>query len=303
MNSKLKVLLQRPRALLEISRRGRNPESRNCPSCGGSPERGVADRRFGIMFLRRCSQCLLLYRTPTDTPAQSREFYQSDYTEETVTELPDLQTLEEMKSSDFSSKGNLSPYIDMIRRFYPKQSAKLVDYGCSWGYNIWKFLRAGFLATGVEVSRPRCDFGRVHLDVEAHYSADELASDHDVFFSSHVFEHVPSPGNSYREARRLLGDHGGLFIVITPNGSDAFRKTRPARWHELWGRKHPNFLDERFWEKLLEDVPHVIMSRSEDRSVLAPLESIDLEALANPIRYDLTGEELIVVASLPALSR
>jgi 2-polyprenyl-3-methyl-5-hydroxy-6-metoxy-1,4-benzoquinol methylase len=303
MHPKLRVLLQRPRALLEIARRGRNPESRHCPSCGGSPEPGVLDRRFGVMLLRRCSQCLLLYRTPTDTPVQSREFYQSDYTEETVTELPDLQTLEEMKSSDFFSKGNLSPYIDLIRRFYPEQSAKLVDYGCSWGYNTWKFARAGFITTGVEVSRPRCDFGRAHLDVETHYSADELASEYNVFFSSHVFEHVPSPRNSYREAKRLLGDHGGLFIVITPNGSDEFRKTRPTRWHELWGRKHPNFLDKRFWENLLGDVPHIIMSRSEDGSVLAPLESIDPGHLANPIRCDLSGEELIVVASLPALFR
>jgi SAM-dependent methyltransferase len=155
------------------------------------------------------------------------------------------------------------------------------------------------VASGVEVSRPRCDFGRTKLGVDAHYCAEGLPSDFDIFFSSHVFEHVPSPENSFNEARTILGDKGGLMIVITPNGCDAFRKARPNRWHELWGRKHPNFLDEKFWSRLLGNMPHAMMSRSEDGSVIAPLDSITIGLLEKHTEFDLSGEELIVVARLP----
>jgi len=298
MNPKLKILLQRPRALLNLTMRGMNPESQLCPSCGGKPLSNVLDRRFGVMVLRRCSCCLLLFRTPTDTHRASIDFYQSNYTEESVTELSNPLELENLKSSGFATKGGLAPYIALMSRFYQDSQAKLLDYGCSWGYNTWRFTQAGFQATGVEVSQPRCDFGRKHLAVDAHYSVAGLPSDFDIFFSSHVFEHVPSPRASYDEAKRLLGEKGGLFIVITPNGSEAFRKARPSRWHELWGRKHPNFLDDQFWQNLLGVTPHAVMSRNEDGSVTAPLDSINPESLGKLSDFDISGEELIVVARI-----
>jgi 2-polyprenyl-3-methyl-5-hydroxy-6-metoxy-1,4-benzoquinol methylase len=204
-----------------------------------------------------------------------------------------------MIASEFSTKGDLGPYVDIIKRFFGDKTVKLIDYGCSWGYNTWRFERAGFKTSGVEVSRPRCDFGRANLHIDARYTSSELNSDHDVFFSSHVFEHVPSPRDSFLEATRLLGNKGGLLIVITPNGCADFRAARPSRWHELWGRKHPNFLDEKFWRAILGSIPHAIMSRNEDGTVVAPLDSLCPELLKASQKFDLSGEELIAVAQLP----
>jgi SAM-dependent methyltransferase len=299
MNPQVKVLLQRPQALLNVFVRGLDPKSISCPSCGGDPLPGRLDRRFGVLSLRRCGDCRLLYRTPTDTPIQSTSFYQENYVEETVTELPDPAQLAELKADGFSIKGDLSQYISLMKRFHDEGPARLLDYGCSWGYNTWRFQQQGFTASGVEVSRPRCDYGKRELGVDAHYSADGLAPDFDVFYSSHVFEHVPSPAKSFEEACRLLANKGGLCIIITPNGCDAFRKKRQQRWHQLWGRKHPNFLDDEFWEHQLGNIPHVLMSRSEDGSVIAPLGKISPETIGAGRKYDLSGEELILIASIP----
>lgn len=299
MNPQLKVILQRPKALLDAFVRGLDQESITCPSCGGAPLSGRLDRRFGVLSLRRCSQCRLLYRTPTDTPIQSTSFYQDNYVEETVTELPDLAQLAELKADSFSIKGDLSHYVSLMRRFHGEGSARLLDYGCSWGYNTWRFQQYGFTASGVEVSRPRCDYGKRELGVDSHYSADGLPSDFDVFYSSHVFEHVPSPANSFAEARRLLSEKGGLCIIITPNGCNAFRNQRPDRWHQLWGRKHPNFLDDEFWRQQLGNIPHALMSRSEDGSVGAPLDEISPATIGANSKYDLSGEELILIAHIP----
>lgn len=298
MNPHLKVLLQRPSALVTSIVRSRDPEAVICPSCGGAPLPGKLDRRFGVLVLRRCAQCRLLYRTPTDTPIQSTSFYQEDYTEESVTELPDRDQLAELKAGGFAIKGDLSPYIRLMRSFVGEGTTRLLDYGCSWGYNTWRFQQAGFQASGVEVSRPRCDYGKRELGVDVHYSADGLSPEFEIFYSSHVFEHVPSPAKSFDEARRLLGTKGGLCIIITPNGCDAFRRKSPHRWHELWGRKHPNFLDDEFWKGRLEGIPHALMSRSEDGSLVAPLDEITPDTLQEGRQYDLSGEELILIARI-----
>jgi hypothetical protein len=90
-----------------------------------------------------------------------------------------------------------------------------------------------------------------------------------------------------------------LCIIITPNGCDAFRKARPRWWHQLWGRKHPSFLDDEFWERQLAGIPHVLMSRSEDGSVPFPVECLTRAILEEMRPFDLSGDELIVVAWLP----
>jgi len=300
MNPRLKVISQWPSVFLDLSKRAMDSGSSLCPSCGAPPAGPSLDRRFGIMSLRRCSGCQLLYRTPTDKPSTSADFYQTDYTEPAVTDLPDLKELAALKANEFASKGSLTPYLELIRRFFQSGEIRLVDYGCSWGYNTWRFQSAGFIASGVEVSRSRCDFGKNHMGLDLRYSAKDLQGPYNVFFSSHVFEHVPSVEGSISDAIQLLGAEGGLFITITPNGSEAFREVRPKRWHELWGRKHPNFLDGTFWTERLGAFPHTLMSRSEDGSVSAPLGQISRESLNQNRSFDLSGEELITVAWLPA---
>ena len=251
------------------------------------------------MTLRRCAACRLLFRVPTETQEEGNSFYQEDYKEGFTTTMPAPEALSGENGSQIPEKGDLNPYIKIMRTLVQRESIRMVDYGCSWGYNTRRFQEAGFIATGVEISVPRCDYGRKHLGIDAHYTADSLSSDYDVFYSSHVLEHVPSVETSFAEARRLLSDKGGLMIIITPNGSDAFRKVRPSRWHELWGRKHPNFLDGEYWQKLLKPYPYMLMSRSEDGSVIAPLDSITMEVLEKQTAHDLSGEELIAVAWLP----
>ena len=127
MNPYIKVLLQRPGALMKALSRCLEPGSTNCTSCGSHPLPGHLDRRFGVLTLRRCSKCQLQFRTPTDTPIQSSSFYQEDYTEESVTELPDANELAELKSAGFATKGDLTSYLQLMRRFHGQKPAKLLE--------------------------------------------------------------------------------------------------------------------------------------------------------------------------------
>ena len=54
-------------------------------------------------------------------------------------------------------------------------------------------------------------------------------------------------------ARRKLRK-GGLFLAFTPNGSSDFRSRNQKAWNQLWGMVHPNFLDDRFYQRAFPDV-------------------------------------------------
>jgi hypothetical protein len=63
-----------------------------------------------------------------------------------------------------------------------------------------------------------------------------------------VLEHVPAVSHFFSYAHKKL-KKAGLFLALTPNGSEAFRSRQKKSWNKLWGMVHPNFLDDRFYKK------------------------------------------------------
>ena len=217
-----------------------------CLNCGG---RGpVVARKYLVAALRRCDTCRLLYRTPTDPPEASERFYQSDYAEGATTDCPDPALLPAMQADGFSGQQNdYRRFAEWLASLGVPAGGRVLDFGSSWGYGSWILRAAGFAVASYELSRPRAQYGRRHLaidsidDFEAFLDSEEASFD--AFFSSHVLEHVPAPGAVVAQAMRLLKP-GGLFLAVMPNGSDRYRRADPVAWARLWGKVHPNFLDE-----------------------------------------------------------
>lgn len=231
-----------------------------CPDCG-STEFEVVDRKFVVTELRRCGNCMLLYRAPTDTPAENEGFYQLDYVEGFTTDLPNDGELQRLLDARFEGGEKcFSDYIRVLEALGAAPGARLFDYGCSWGYGSWQFARHGYSVTSYEISRPRAEFARRKLGVAClaerprPETVGVLAHTFDVFFSSHVLEHVPSPRSVVALAQALLKP-GGLFVAFTPNGSAQFRAADPLGWRTLWGKVHPNVLDEVYYRALFKEHP------------------------------------------------
>lgn len=226
---------------------------RICPACGGSSSK-VVDSKYMVTKLRRCESCSMLYRTPTTSDGENRVFYQKKYKMGFTSELPDDQELARLLQTKFKDTiKNYDPYIEILRALCPAK-AKILDFGCSWGYGTWQIRDAGFDVSGYEISRPRCEFAQRKLGLDASFDVKEIEPDSfDVFFSSHVLEHVPSVLEALRLAKRLL-KKDGLFISLTPNGSNDFKKAHYQRWQKLWGRVHPNLLDDIFFASNTKNV-------------------------------------------------
>jgi hypothetical protein len=286
--------------LLASLARAATPGSATCPNCG-SRESTIVARKYVVFALRRCRECQLQFRAPTDAPTHNDKFYQDEYSEGMTTEVPDAATLEELKRTKFrGTDRHYERRIDLVRGLGISDGARIFDFGCSWGYGSWQFAQAGFQVESFELSRPRRAFAIDHLGVRAHDQfplQSEANGRFDVFFSSHVLEHVPSPSTVLEAAFKMVRP-GGFVITIVPNGSEAARATAPDAWRTAWGSVHPNFLDERYFRHAFGSRPYVMTSSDgqtgpseRDRGAMAAL----TDASATEVG-DLSLFELIAIA-------
>lgn len=274
-----------------LLKRGRSSHMA-CPSCGSS-KATAEDRKFLVVELRRCLDCRLLYRVPTDSIEDNRRFYQKNYKEGFTTEVPTDAELEKMTASRFADTGkSYAYYIDVLRALGLGAGARVFDYGCSWGYGSWQLGEAGFDVASYEISAPRAAFARAKLGVNCLPQALDvtalgaLAQSFDVFFSAHVLEHVSQPARILDLGRGLVKP-GGFMVLFTPNGAMSHRKRHPQNWHTNWGKAHPFMIDDEFCRHAFVGRPLLLAA--------SPIDFGDLAAFAQGTAApatDLIGAEL-----------
>lgn len=166
--------------------RGLRASHKKCPNCGQTGP--VIIRKYLVATLRRCANCQLQFRAPTDSQEESVDFYQEAYQEGTTTELPDPASLDELKRTGFPDLAcSYAEYIRVLRQLSLPDNARLFDFGCSWGYGSYQLAQAGYRVKSFEISRPRAQFGRDNLGIDLVEDFDRFVADNessfDIFFS------------------------------------------------------------------------------------------------------------------------
>lgn len=281
----------KPRYLVSSTVKTLTARGFRCPSCGACGSEAVS-RKYWVTTLRRCRACRLLYRAPTSTARASHRHYNGAYRSGLTTEMPDEAALEELKRRGFAGTPKcFDRYIAVLRALGFARGARVLDYGCSWGYGAWQMQRAGYEAVGFEVSAARAAFARERMDVDTVTEAAAVRGRFDVVFSAHVLEHVPSVAGTVDRMLGLLAP-AGMLVAVTPNGSAEFRAGDHERWNRLWGQVHPNFLDAEYYEAAFSGRAYLLTSR------LDRLDRIAAWAAApRPQRGELGGWELLAVAA------
>ena len=267
----------------------------DCPSCK-SNENLIVDKKYFITSLKRCENCMLLYRTPTTTIEENKDFYQEEYTQGFTTDCPNDDKLNELISNNFrNTEKDYSKIIEILNILDLKSNtnvSSLFDYGCSWGYGSYQ-LKKIFNVKSYEKSVPRAKYARDKLGVNIinESELDSLKNNDnklDFFFMSHVLEHVPNPSETLDLGLKLL-KKGGYIVSFTPNGSMENKKIN-SKWSKLWGMVHPNFIDEKFYEKFFRNNIYYIGSSKYN------LKNIQ-NFTKNNQNYidDLSGNELMII--------
>lgn len=263
-----------------------------CPSCGIAAGKTV-DRKYFFTRLIECNNCHLYYRHPLENTKRARKFYENIYFQDDgiTTKLPNENQLQHWVSTNFSdSTKSLVPHLSVIRTIMPDiEGKRIIDYGASWGYALYQFKNAGMSIDGYEISSRRASFAQ-RLGIIVKDNESLLTKENDIFYSSHVLEHVPSIPHVINLAKNLLRPNG-IFIAFCPNGSKTFRKKNPRAFHRLWGLVHPNFLNPEYFSHLFNDNPYYIQS--------SPYNNISIAKWSDQQIIDETdGDELMVIAKL-----
>jgi len=266
-----------------------------CPSCG-SKNSFVVDRKYIVTTLHRCQNCQLLYRVPTISSEENQSFYQHEYTQGFTTEMPSDQDLKKYIECQFKgTHKDFSNYIDILKALNVKEGSKLFDFGCSWGYGSWQLANAGFDVESFEISIPRGTYAKEKLGIPVYSDMSQVKGNFDIFFTSHVLEHLPSVKQAIDFAFNLLKP-GGLFIAFTPNGSIQLKEKNPKAWHKLWGIVHPNFLDDVYYEKVFFNQSFILSSNPYDTQKIMNWSAYSCQQQVKQDILSLEGDELMCIA-------
>ena len=120
-------------------------------------------------------------------------------------------------------------------------------------------ITASIIDACYELSLPRRKFGEAKLGIEYIEKPPEKDMRFDLFFSSHVIEHMQNPIILRDWIVKSLKDDGISFITC-PNGSDSAKFNK--NWSQSWGEVHPNFISDRFLCKNFSDFKGTIFDES-----------------------------------------
>lgn len=217
----------------------RQPKS--CPYCRSNETLRIG-KNATLSHVRQCSTCALMFRWPKQDHRFNFNFYQSAYSKahrSPVTDLPNGRELSEYKRNNFrGSPRDFQDYVNLVKLL---GATTVLDYGCSWGYATYQFKHSGLKAYGMEVSKPRADFGRHELGVEIFDSATALIASgikFDCIFSSHVLEHLPSPSVAFDLFDRIMAPCSTLILEV-PNCGGANAKKFGVKWGPFSSALHP----------------------------------------------------------------
>ncbi len=267
----------------------------HCPSCQ-SKKHLLIDRKYLVSRLFECKDCGLYFRHPLESAAANRDFYQSDYQQNdgVTTFLPEeggnLEELKDIISKNPENPKNALRIKQIFDLLYPEnRNLSVVDYGASWGYISWQLKSYGFKVQSYEISRPRAQYGNSHLGLDIQTDEKKLRGDNDIFFSSHVIEHVPAVSKMLGLAAGLTRPDG-FIVTLCPNGSPEFRQKDPVGFHHVWGKVHPNYLNASFFQKYFAGKPFFISTTPFDLKALASWDKKSKHV------GDLSGNELLAIA-------
>jgi 2-polyprenyl-3-methyl-5-hydroxy-6-metoxy-1,4-benzoquinol methylase len=281
MKRKVKYLV---RSLLNIF------QKQQCPYCNGTNLEAL-DRKFLITKLVKCKQCSLNHRHPKDSSKYLNKFYQKEYQIDVgmMTDLPSDKEILSLKEEGFKSERDLSKYTSLL---FETKTLNIVDYGCSWGYNVFKLQSSGHNAIGFEISKPRAQFGEKNLGVKIYSELNEVPSTQDLFLSSHVIEHLIDLTQFFKYSQEKLTPNG-IFMAFCPNGNAEYRQRDPNTWTGSWGDLHVNLIDIAFVKNAFKNNPYLILSGDWDYDLKVLREWDGVSQKVGNIK---DGKELLVIA-------
>lgn len=183
-----------------------------CYICGANKSRLLCEIPTGRIV--RCCECETVYRAKVITGDDYGRLYQSEATMETPFYMANKMA-GDPKIEPMPTFARGLTRLEKLRR-----PGRLLDIGCSYGAFMLLAQKAGWVSSGVELSKSTATFAREerHLDVftgtveQAAYPNGHF----DVVTLWDVIEHFDDPISTMAEIRRIMAP-GGILLIFTIN--------------------------------------------------------------------------------------
>jgi len=178
----------------------------------------------------RCAKCGLVQMNPQPEQKEIERRYGESHGQDYLAyELSNEKAFLDLALLALKDSG----FEEIERTLLPCNKARVLDVGCATGSLLAALRQRGWETTGVEISGPQAEYGRLKRNLDLRNgSLEEIRFPGEYFnvvIASHLIEHLNNPASFAEEVYRILAS-GGYFFVTTPNIAGFQARLFKNRW-------------------------------------------------------------------------
>lgn len=200
--------------------------------------RGDSSGRFKVV---RCLTCGHVQLFPLPSADEEASFYAADGQTRGLMGEVDFSLWQSKEAADTARR------VNWLLSILPP-GGEVLDVGCGYGFFVDASARAGYQATGLDVSRERLTLAAAYLHatfIQGEMDDAFIAAHRNCFQSVtlfHVLEHVCAPVTFLRQCLELVAP-GGWLLIEVPNLGDELLDQQAQYRAFYWQRAHLSYFD------------------------------------------------------------
>lgn len=234
-----------------------------CMVCKGQHPARLVFSKEGFEIVR-CPSCGLVSRASLPEQFELEKIYDRSYFASIDRSIGRTGYLDYVGDEE-AHRTNARRRISLLRTYLEPDS--LLDVGCAAGFFVDEAVRAGWRATGIDLSRAMVDWGTTHLGAELHVGG--LAGERTTracITMWDTIEHLLNPRSDLERAHALLRP-GGILALSTGDSDSLLARVSLRRWHLMTPRHHNYFFSPPTIRRLLVSLGFEVLSIGHPPSV------------------------------------
>ena len=211
----------------------------------------------------RCPSCGLVFRAELPDEHDLLAIYDDEYFRDHA-DRADRHGYSDYLRDEPLHRANARRRVRLLAAHLPAAGGPLLDVGCAAGFFVDEARRAGWDASGVDVSPGMVEWARRELEVPVvrgtFVEAEIANAPLDAVTMWDYIEHSLDPRRDLEKARALLRP-GGIVAISTGDVGSVAARLSGRRWHLLTPEHHNFFFDRATLGRLLAKTGFTILDR------------------------------------------
>jgi len=205
-----------------------------CILCDGKKLRILSHwlRNSETIKVEKCQTCGLVQLNPIPESDQIKKAYNTERISIPRKNIKDIKIKEELSKRD-------TVYNSKLVKSIISRKAKILDYGCGYGFFVKEMLEEGFNISGMDISDIRLATARAFCKNAIFFTNEEEIPHNyfDCLTLFHVLEHTPNPLIFLGSIKQYV-KKGGKIIIEVPNLDDHLLKISNEYKDFYWKKEH-----------------------------------------------------------------